>query len=1837
MYKDELYVGVGLMYQESQLNFRSEPPNKYFFEGDERPEDFSLQSDTAWIFFLTDRNVEYSGFRLSWTANVDQDPPIITSCPSDDIIGSVTIGVNDSTIITWQEPAAEDTIGPLRVAQSHRSGESFPVGITTVEYRFYDGVNNEAFCRFNVTVIGVDVTPPVISNCPSFIFQQVSLGTGDASVRWIEPSATDNSGTAILAQRSHRPGSSFQPGVVDVVYVFADPAGNEATCTFRVTVEEVDREPPVISNCPRNVVEEINVGTGGAIRIWEDPTVSDNSGTVMLISQSHTSGSLFLPGTSRVAYVYEDPSRNRAVCSFTITVIEVDTIPPVVQCNDNISVSISLNIGGARVDWDEPTATDNSGFVTLTSKSHNPGAFFPPGERVVTYVFTDGAGNSADCTFTVTVTEVDSEQPQVICPDDMRQDIPLGSGGTTVRWSEPQVSDNSGNAILIYQSHRSGNFFPTGFTDVTYRYRDPAANVVECNFVIRIIEIDTVAPSVACTADITQVIPIGSGGVVVTWTEPVATDNSGTAMLTLKTHSPGTLFETGSTIVMYVYEDPSGNTASCEFNVTVTEIDDAPPEITGCPSNIEIAVDLSEGGAIVNWTEPVATDNSGIVVLSLQTHLTGSYFASGVSSVTYLYEDMSGNLATCTFDVTVTRVDTSPPMVICPEDVHLTILTGMGGSGISWVEPTVTDNSGNAFLRSQSHTSGQYFEVGMTSVAYMYADFSGNTGSCSFLVSITEANPCEQAPCYNGGLCVIDGVAEYTCLCQECFQGDNCEIELNACSNHMCENGATCMPHPGSCTQYFCGCSDCNAGRYCEEAINACENHQCQNGGRCLEDPASCSSYSCQCTACFTGDFCQEILDPCQDHQCQNLGTCVPLSSGACSGYVCECPSCFTGLYCDQRYDLCDLNPCRNNGTCLSGLDSCFVFKCFCAPCWTGYMCEIRKEEITGTCLSGLDSCFVFKCFCAPCWTGYMCEIPTPSQCVYEPCKNGGTCTSIDGACDQYTCTCPPGFTGVNCEIGSSINENACSSNPCLYGGSCLTMDGDYYICLCSSGYVGIDCGTAKANFLVYDACRNFPCEGSSTCYNSYNSVSTPQGVFTRQYTCVCPPRYTGRNCGDFVDNAVSEDVCSLGSYPLCQNGGLCVDAYHSYDRKVDYVCICPDGWSGHNCETPYTSACDSSPCQNQGICTSMYSYFFCTCTPGFLGTTCEIDVVDIVPPIISNCPQSLTISAGDDINATVSWTEPRAIDNSGRVTTYRQTHQPSDDFTVGTTAVTYIFMDPSMNAASCTFFVTVTSRAVDTTSPRIFGCPDDITVTATPGLYSAIIRWQEPTAIDNSGEQVTMTRTHYPGNQFPLGNTNVVYTFTDSSGNEAACSFDVTVVLVDTTPPVLTYCPEDIEQLITSGALFVTLVWDRPNATDESGSANLTSSTLSSESLFVRVDGVPFEVMYVFSDDAGNSVTCSFTVSAISSLPDQEPPVITGCPSDILITIPPGDLTGSASWIEPRATDDSNRPPVIIRSHQPGALFPLGDSVVSYLFSDSAGNRAECTFTVAVSDVDSNPPVITGCPVDTLQVISPPGTVYTLIQWDRPTAVDDAGPARLVSETGARSPTFVLVNQPPVAVEYVFEDISGNEAACRFTISAVVGVPDTSAPVVNNCPQDITVTIPPSGTFSTTATWLEPVAFDDSGRPPILTKSHEPGLSQFPVGETSVSYVYRDAARNDAVCVFTVTVMRDFPPDITPPEISGCPDDIVTIATIGVNQAIVTWTPPTATDDSTEDVNQRPLPPNVRPGALFSSGTTAVTYTFVDSSENEASCTFNITVIPAQIDGNRRKRRKADTPIDAD
>ncbi len=68
----------------------------------------------------------------------------------------------------------------------------------------------------------------------------------------------------------------------------------------------------------------------------------------------------------------------------------------------NIVQNTDVSSATAVVTWNEPTASDNSGSVTLTS-SHSSGDTFPIGETTVTYTATDEAGNQIEDTFTVTI------------------------------------------------------------------------------------------------------------------------------------------------------------------------------------------------------------------------------------------------------------------------------------------------------------------------------------------------------------------------------------------------------------------------------------------------------------------------------------------------------------------------------------------------------------------------------------------------------------------------------------------------------------------------------------------------------------------------------------------------------------------------------------------------------------------------------------------------------------------------------------------------------------------------------------------------------------------------------------------------------------------------------------------------------------------------------------------------------------------------------------------------------------------------------------------------------------------------------------------------------------------------------------------------------------------------------------------------------------------------------------------------------------------------------------------------------------------------------------------
>ncbi|KAL9973471.1 hypothetical protein ACROYT_G019936 [Oculina patagonica] len=87
----------------------------------------------------------------------------------------------------------------------------------------------------------------------------------------------------------------------------------------------------------------------------------------------------------------------------------------------------------------------------------------------------------------------------------------------------------------------------------------------------------------------------------------------------------------------------------------------------------------------------------------------------------------------------------------------------------------------------------------------------------------------------------------------------------------------------------------------------------------------------------------------------------------------------------------------------------------------------------------------------------------------------------------------------------------------------------------------------------------------------------------------------------------------------------------------------------------------------------------------------------------------------------------------------------------------------------------------------------------------------------------------------------------------------------------------------------------------------------------------------------------------ATAAVVDQEPPVFTNCPSDIVVD----DATTSemrVNWQQPTVTDNSGVPPSVTSNKAPGSLFSVpGSYEIIYTATDGSGNLATCSFTITL------------------------------------------------------------------------------------------------------------------------------------------------------------------------------------------------------------------------------------------------------------------------------------------------
>jgi N-acetylneuraminic acid mutarotase len=158
---------------------------------------------------------------------------------------------------------------------------------------------------------------------------------------------------------------------------------------------------------------------------------------------------------------------------------------PVINCPANITIGNATNQCAQGVPF-TVTATGNPAPTVVCMLddhiifSHH---FFPVGTRTVNCFATNGIGDTAKCSFTVTVE--DRSAPVITCPADIVVN-PSTLQGAIVNYPMPVATDNCTVTLTQTGGIASGGLFPIGTTLIEFAATDAAGNRTNCNFKITV-------------------------------------------------------------------------------------------------------------------------------------------------------------------------------------------------------------------------------------------------------------------------------------------------------------------------------------------------------------------------------------------------------------------------------------------------------------------------------------------------------------------------------------------------------------------------------------------------------------------------------------------------------------------------------------------------------------------------------------------------------------------------------------------------------------------------------------------------------------------------------------------------------------------------------------------------------------------------------------------------------------------------------------------------------------------------------------------------------------------------------------------------------------------------------------------------------------------------------------------------------------------------------------------------------------------------------------------------------------------------------------------------------
>ncbi|RMB94706.1 hypothetical protein DUI87_28819 [Hirundo rustica rustica] len=652
-----------------------------------------------------------------------------------------------------------------------------------------------------------------------------------------------------------------------------------------------------------------------------------------------------------------------------------------------------------------------------------------------------------------------------------------------------------------------------------------------------------------------------------------------------------------------------------------------------CPDNIETVTLEHHNSANISWQVSVHVTPAFIPPFLLPI---------GEVDITYTATDRSGNEARCTFNVKVTDVEppvvdrcrSPPPMQAAENDYPAT-----------WEEPEFSDNSGGPLTVTRSHTPGDLFPKGETTVQYTAVDPSGNNRTCDIHIVI-KGSPCEVSfePVNGDFICTSDEAGvNCTLHCAEgysfsegssenyyCAYDDGLwkppyspewpSCSLNRFANHgfksfeMLYKATRCDDNNllnsftdafqsalGKMVPSFCNDVDDIDCRLENQTQKHCleYNYDYENGfaigqlwtfslqlssGTCWLGTADHLDYS-------YGDFLDAV--PGEDLS-KHLSPSVKAAPARVKRHKLNVPMTDQKIKLifnitasvplpDERNDTLELENQRRLLKTLETITNRLNRTLNKEPM---YSFQFASELIVAD-TNSLETEKAFL-FCRP---GSVLRGRICAQCrqgTYSP--NG-----------LETCeTCPlgtyqPSFGSRNCiscpENTSTVKRGAVDVSAC--GGE-FSRTGLTPCYPCPRDYYQPDPGKSY--------CLSCPFYGTTTVIGarSITDCSSFGSTFSAAEESMMMVPALPENISK--QYKVSSQVFHECFLEPCHNNGTCKQL------GSGYICICPLGYTGLKCETQ-VDECKSSPCQNNGICKDGTGTFVCHCQPGYSGLLCEEDI----------------------------------------------------------------------------------------------------------------------------------------------------------------------------------------------------------------------------------------------------------------------------------------------------------------------------------------------------------------------------------------------------------------------------------------------------------------------------------------------------------------------------------------------------------------------------------------------------------------------------------------------------